>query len=191
MVIGLTGGIASGKSSILNIFKKLGYTTLELDKIAHELLLDENVKNEILFRIDKNILDENKKIDRKKLGDIVFLDDSKLKILNEIIHKRVIDIMDAKIFYSKQNNIDLIVEFPLLFELNMEYKFDKTILAYVDKKTQIQRIKLRDNKTGAIAKKIIESQLKNSEKKKRANILINTKNSIENISAYIFKEFGK
>lgn len=191
MIYGLTGSIASGKSTILNIFKNLGYEVIELDKIGHSLLFNEDIKKEILEKIDFKILNEKNEIDRKKLGKIVFSDKNKLEILNKIMHKNILEIMENKINYSKENNIDLIVEVPLLFELNLQNKFDKIILAYVDEKIQLNRIMKRDNKTEKEAKNVINSQMPQKEKIKKSDIIINTDKDIADIHNYIIKEFKK
>ncbi|VWL85485.1 dephospho-CoA kinase [Oceanivirga miroungae] len=191
MIYGLTGGIASGKSNILKEFKNLGYDILELDKLGHELLFDKNIKNEILAKIDSNILNNEDEIDRKKLGKVVFSNKDKLEILNSILHKNILDIMDSKIKKARENNTNLVIEVPLLFELNLENKFDKVIVTYVDEKTQIERIMKRDNKTKIEAKKVIDKQMPQELKIKKADIVIKTDKDLSYVHDYIIKEFKK
>ncbi|MFM1539163.1 dephospho-CoA kinase, partial [Helcococcus bovis] len=89
-IIGITGSIATGKSTVSNILKNKGYTVLDLDKIAHELMkkCEKNYIN-ILSYFGDEILDEDGEIDRKKLGNIVFNDEKKLKKLNNLTHPNI------------------------------------------------------------------------------------------------------
>jgi len=126
MIIGLTGGIASGKSTVSKYLAEKGFKVYDADKIAKDISEKKLVQEEIIATFGDKILEENRNIDRKKLKEIVFEDKEKLKQLNAIIHPKVID------FYKKlkEKNTDEIIIFdvPLLFESGIE-KFCDKILA--------------------------------------------------------------
>ncbi|WP_156286045.1 dephospho-CoA kinase [Oceanivirga salmonicida] len=187
MIYGLTGGIATGKSTILNELKKRNIKVVDLDNISHELLENKEIKNEILKKISKNILTTDNKIDRKKLSSIVFSDKDKLEILNNIMHKKIINQM-INIIKNNKDDI-LVIEVPLLFELNLEKYFDKIILAYAPRQLQLERILKRDKKTIKEAENILNSQFDIEIKKEKSDIIIDSSNSIEKLREQIEKEF--
>lgn len=175
MVIALTGGICCGKSTVLNIIKKLGYEVYDVDKIAHDLLKNEEIKNKIKNQISKTVFQKDL-INRDALSKIVFSDKEKLKILNSILHPKIIDKMIQIINEAKQNNKTIIIEVPLLYELHLEKYFDASILVYVDKKTQLNRIISRDKKTKIQAINILNSQMDIELKKSLTNYIIENYN---------------
>ena len=125
MIIGLTGSIAVGKSKVLEILKDLSYKTVNMDDISHEVLNYDDIRSKIASMISVDVVINNK-VDRKKLSSIVFNDKKKLEILNNIIHGKIIEEM-INIINNNKEEI-LIIEVPLLFELNLEKYFDKIII---------------------------------------------------------------
>ena len=142
-IVGLTGGIGSGKSTVLNQFKNLGINTYSADKAAKKLInSDKGLIKSIKNLFGGNIY-ENNILDSVKLSKIVFNDPYKLKSLNSIIHPAV-----AKDFESfiKNNNGDYIVkEVAIIFETNTEDNYDKIILIRAPLEERIKRVILRDN----------------------------------------------
>lgn len=183
MILGVTGGIATGKSTILNILKKK-MDILNLDELSHKIINDSNVIKELVTNFGEGIL-ENGVVNRKKLGKIVFEDKEKLKILNNIMHKRIISKMNEIIAKYRLNNKNLAVEVPLLFELGLESYFDKIILAYAPKELQIKRVMNRDNKSYKEAISVINSQMDIEEKRKRADIISDNTKSINDLERTI------
>ena len=179
MIIGLTGGIASGKSTVSKYLAEKGFKVYDADKIAKDISGKKSVQEEIILTFGDKILDENGNIDRKKLKEIVFGDKEKLKQLNAIIHPKVID------FYKelKEKNTDKIIIFdvPLLFESGIDKFCDKILVVISDYEIQINRIVERDKIDRDLAEKIIKSQLSNEERIKKANVVIENNSSLEDL----------
>lgn len=173
MIIGITGNIGSGKSTISKYLEKIGYEVINVDKLAHQILENNTVKNEIVETFKKDIL-TNDRVDRKKLGEIVFKNKAELTKLNNIMHPKIIDEI-KKIISSNKNNF-LFFDIPLLFELNISYLFDVIICVYISKNQQIKRIKKRDNRNYKQIREIIKSQLSVEYKIENSTYSINNKN---------------
>lgn len=175
--VAITGGIATGKSLILQKLMFMHYVVYSADAIAHDVLRNEG-KQDVINSFGSFILNENDEIDRKVLGKIVFNDLEKLTRLNIIIHpyvqKRIKKIIEAN------SHLDIIFfEVPLLFESHMEDMFDASINVYTDIDMQIKRIMMRDDKTADDALRIIRSQMTTFERNKRATYTINNSGTIE------------
>ena len=179
MIIGLTGGIASGKSTVSKYLVEKGFKVYDADRIAKDISEKKSVQEEIILTFGDKILDENGNIDRKKLKEIVFGDKEKLKRLNAIIHPKVID------FYKelKEKNTDEIIIFdvPLLFESGIDKFCDKILVVISDYEIQLNRIVERDKIDRELASKIIKSQLSNEERIKKADVVIENNSSLEDL----------
>lgn len=153
-IIGILGGPASGKSSVAAELAKLGCGLIDADKIAHELLDGQNVKEEVINSFGRAVLDHTGKINRRKLADIVFADGDKLSTLNRIVHPLVLVRAERLIEqYNRQQQVRAIVlDMPLLVEVGWDKRCDRLI--FVDCKPQI-RLK-RAKKMGVLG----ENQLK-------------------------------
>jgi len=153
-IIGILGGPASGKSSVAAELAKLGCGLIDADKIAHELLDGQNVKEEVINSFGRAVLDHTGKINRRKLADIVFADGDKLSTLNRIVHPLVLARAERLIEqYNRQQHVRAIVlDMPLLVEIGWDKRCDRLI--FVDCKPQI-RLK-RAKKMGVLG----ENQLK-------------------------------
>ena len=190
MILGLTGGIASGKSTVSNIFKKYGIYIADADKIAKELGNRKDVIDEIGKKISKTVIDENGIVDRAKLKEIVFSDKSKLEILNKIYHPKIREEFKKIKLNSSKNDI-IIFDVPLLFETGMYTLCDKNILVYVNEDIQIERLIARDGITKELAKKIIDSQMSLDEKKSKSDILIENNDSLEELEKKVEMVYKK
>jgi len=179
MIIGLTGGIASGKSTVSKYLAKKGFKVYDADRIAKDISEKKLVQEEIILNFGDKILTEDGKVDRKKLKEIVFADKDKLKKLNAIIHPKVID------FYRelKEKNTDetIIFDVPLLFESGIDKFCDKILVVISDYDIQLSRIIERDNIDKELASKIIKSQISNEERIKKADIVIENNTSLEEL----------
>ena len=180
MIVGLTGGIASGKSTVSNVFKNFGVEIADADIIAKKISERADVINEIAKIFGKDILSEDGKIDRIKMKNIVFSDKSRLKELNGIIHPKVLEEF-KKIKEKTPKNDIIIFDIPLLFEAGMDTMCDKIILVYADRETQIERIKVRDGVSRELAEKIIDAQMSLEEKKNRSQIHIENNGTQEEL----------
>ena len=179
MIVGLTGGIASGKSTVSKCLAEKGFKVYDADKIAKDISEKKLVQEEIILTFGNEILDENGNVDRKKLKEIVFENKEKLKQLNAIIHPKVID------FYRelKEKNTDetIIFDVPLLFESGIDKFCDKILVVISDYDVQLNRIVERDNIDKELASKIIKSQISNEERIKKADIVIENNTSLEEL----------
>jgi len=137
-IIGILGGIGSGKSTVAQEFAKLGCKVIDADKIAHKLLEQPAVKDSIIKLFGDSILEPTGKVNRKKLGEIVFSGDNKLRSLNQIIHPHVLKEAEELIGqYNRQDQVRAIVlDMPLLVEVGWAKRCDK--LVFVDCKPELR-----------------------------------------------------
>ena len=151
MIIGITGSFGSGKTTVAKMFAKLGAYAIDADKVYHSLIRPEkNCYKKIVKYFGKDILAKSGQIDRKKLGNIVFKDKSKLKILNSITHDEVIKGI-KRIVKTKKGKV--IIEAPLLIESGFYKEVDKVILVANKEEEQVKRIK---EARGLPSKKILK-----------------------------------
>jgi dephospho-CoA kinase len=143
-IIGILGGIGSGKSTVAAEFAKLGCKVIDADKIARELLLyNTAVKEKVVGLFGRTILDPAGKIDREKLAEVVFADARKLSLINEIIHPLVLQQAQELINqYDCQNQVKAIVlDMPLLVEVGWDKRCDKLIFVDCEQKLRLDRAK--------------------------------------------------
>ena len=190
MIIGLTGGIASGKSTVSKIFRELGAEIIDADIKAKEISEREDVIKEIGNIFGKEVINSEGKIDRLKIKEIVFNNKEKLKKLNDLIHPKVIEEF-KKIKENTGKNDIIIFDVPLLFESGMDKMCDKIILVFTDKKIQIKRMLERDGITEELAEKIINSQMSLEEKLNKSQIHLENNGTLEDLrekSETIYRE---
>ena len=175
--IGLTGGIASGKTTVSDCFKKLGTQVIDADIISHEVTEPSgSAFEEILSEFGSEILDEKGLINRKKMRAIIFNDPSQKKILENIIHPKVRDEMFQRI--NKSDDHYLIVSVPLLVETGMHQIMNRNLLVDCSEDTQIERLMHRDKITLNEARAILKNQASRSDRKKIADDLIVNENNV-------------
>ena len=176
LIVGLTGGIVSGKTTIAKMFQELGAQVIDADEIARKVVRPgEKAWQGIVEYFGPGILREDLEINRKKLADIVFSNKEKLAVLNSITHPEIILMLKKQINQLKnkyQKNIICIVEAPLLFEAHLEDMMDKIIVVYLNREEQLKRLLLRNNLTREEAIQRIESQMPLEEKLSRADYVI-------------------
>jgi dephospho-CoA kinase len=143
LIIGILGGIGSGKSTVAAEFAKLGCKVIDADKIAHELLDEPTVRAKVVGLFGRTILDSAGKIDREKLAEVVFADARKLSLINEIIHPLVLQRAEELIKqYDCQNQVKAIVlDMPLLVEVGWDKRCDKLIFVDCEQKLRLDRAK--------------------------------------------------
>ena len=180
MIIGITGSIACGKSTVSNYLKSKGYIVIDADKIGHEALDDDYVKEKLILAFGNEILEDNK-INRQKLGELVFGNSSNLNVLNSIIHPEIRKKILQKI--DKNNDKELIfIDVALLFEAKFDDLVDKIIVVYVDKNTQLTRLMKRNSISKKEALSRIVSQMSPIEKAKLGDYTVN--NNLDAINTY-------
>jgi dephospho-CoA kinase len=181
-IIGITGSFKTGKTTALNIFRKLGAEIINADEIAHECFLRQEVLLAIKrhFQASDNIV-ENDVINRRRLAEIVFNNGDELKWLNSLIHPLVIQEIEKRLEnISKKNQQALVaIEIPLLYEADMEYLVDEVIILSAKKEIQIKRA-LKEGFTREDALNRIESQFDLLKKEECGDFVIDNNGSMEN-----------
>ena len=185
VVIGLTGGIGTGKSTVSQILKEKNFPVIDLDKISHEVIKFPKVVEKIVENFGKEVLEYNNIgnwiVSREKLGRVIFGNREKRLILNSVMHLEILRIMREKILECKKENKIIFVEIQLLFEVQWEKEFDYILLVSAEKETQIKRILSRDNRSKEEALSIINSQMSLDEKKKRSDYVIENDGNIQDL----------
>lgn len=189
VVIGLTGGIGTGKSTVSQILKEKNFPVIDLDIISHEVIKFPKVVEKIVENFGKEVLEYNNTgnwiISREKLGRVIFGNREKRIILNSIMHPEILRIMREKILECKKENKIIFVEIQLLFEVQWEKEFDYILLVSAEKETQIKRILARDKRSEEEALSIINSQMPLDEKKKRSDYVIENDGNIQDLERKI------
>ena len=197
MVIGLTGGIGTGKSTVSRKLREKGYPVIDLDIISREVITYSEVIDELVENFGSEILEEQnavsgkKCISRNKLRQTVFKDEKKVAVLNSIMHPPIIEEMRRQIKELEQSYETVFVEVQLLFEAKLEKEFDMTVLVYADRKTQIERVLKRDGRSEGEVQEIINAQMSMDEKRKLSNYIIENNGNSEMLDLEIEKFIKK
>lgn len=181
-IIGLTGGIASGKSTVSKTLKKLGAYIIDADETAHSVIEPHKPAwTDIVAAFGDDILNPDETINRDKMGQIVFSDPEQLTRLNQITHPRIMQSFkdDFQRIRATKPDAIVVLEVPLLYETFMERMCDEVWVVWVDYETQLQRLINRNNYSPEEAKQRIEAQIPLDEKARRADVVINNRGSIE------------
>ena len=184
MIIGVTGSIGVGKSVVFKyIQEKMGDLAeyIDADIITHNIYEKNEVKN-FLFR-------EFNTINRKEIGKIVFSNKESLEKLNKFMHKSIIEEIDIRI--KKSNKKYIFADIPLLYELKLEYMFDKIVVVYASRDIQILRIINRNNLSKDDAIKRIDAQIDIEEKRRKADYVIENMETIETLRYNVDKILEK
>ena len=174
-ILGITGGIASGKSTADVFFREKQIPVIDCDQIAHDILnKGEEGYELVLKQFGMNILKSDKSINRSALGQIVFDDEKQLETLNRITHPLIFQEIQAKIALNNPSKNSLVVvDAPVLFEANGQKYCDFTLLIAIPESLQMKRLMLRDRLSKGAALKRIRSQMPLSQKEKLADFVIN------------------
>lgn len=173
----LTGSIAVGKSFVLDVMKELGCRVLDADRTAREVVAKGTPGlAEIVGAFGEDVLTETGELDRKRMGDIVFADAAKRKLLNSIVHPRVIAAQDEWISAAERSDPHgiTVIDAALMIESGGYRRFDRLIVVWCLPEIQLRRLIARDGLSEADAKRRIGAQMSQDEKKKYADDLIDT-----------------
>ena len=182
--IGLTGGIASGKSSVARGFKDLGIDVISADEIAKDILKKNSpALKQVVQRFGSDILDTKLELDRKKLREIIFNDAKQRKILNSITHPAIRREM-VKLAQSSSSSY-VVLEIPLLIESNLQNLVNRILVVTTELDTQLNRVMQRDNCTLDQAQNIINAQTSNEIRLQHADDSINNAGSFEKLNNQI------
>ncbi len=182
LVVGLTGGIASGKSTVSDMLEELGAVLIDFDLIARQVVEPGTRGLEAIVNcFGKQILAEDGTLDRKKLSKIVFQNFKKRKKLESFTHPLIYEEFFKQMDAIAKKDPDAVIQvsIPLLIEQSMQQAFDNLIIVYVSQKTQVERLVQRDGISIKEANNILKSQLPIDEKVGFANFIINNENTIE------------
>lgn len=177
LVIGLTGGMGTGKSTVAQILQGLGLVVIDADQIGHQLLLPGTaVYEEVKRAFGPGILGPDGQIDRQALGKIVFADPAKRRRLNALTHPAIIARIKAEVQALKAEGKDVVVEVPLLYEAGLEAKeetgFDEIWVVAASPAVQLTRVQARDGLGAAAAEQRIQAQMPLSAKIARADVVV-------------------
>lgn len=181
MIIGLTGGIASGKSTVSEMLKKRGIPVIDADLIAREVVeVGKKAYTEIVNAFGKEILNEDLTINRARLGSIVFQNEDKREKLNSIVHPEVrLEMKRRQEQLISEGAKAVVLDIPLLFESNLKHLVDKVIVVYTGEKNQLERLMKRNNFSKKEALSRINAQMPLKEKVKFADAVINNDGTLE------------
>lgn len=183
MIVGLTGGIASGKSTMSRELERLGAYIIDADKISREVSSSSKIVEEIGRKLGEKVI-VNNKVDRKKLKEIIFNNKEKRELLNVIMHPAIVKKMEEEIKKNSNRNI-IILDIPLLYEAKLEYLCDKTLLVWTKEEIQVKRMIKRDNISIELAKSIIDSQMSLEIKKEKSDYLVENNSGIKELKRKI------
>ncbi len=182
--IGLTGGIGCGKNKVAEIFAELGFYTIDSDISSRKVMeKGEDAYNQIISYFGNSILDNDNNIIRKKLGDIVFNNEEKLKVLENIVQPAILQYekKERSKIYAKNNRAVVITHAALIIESSSYKNYDALIVVTCDKDVQIERVMKRDNFNVEKVESIIDKQLLNKDRLKYANFVIDNSGNTDDL----------
>ena len=187
IVVGLTGGIASGKSTVSRMIEESGVPVICLDELSHEVVKPgKPALDEIRKEFGPRVIAENGELDRAALAEVVFKDTGKRKLLESIIHPKVGDEKNARIAaLEKQGHKVVVVDVPLLYEVLWDRHCDLVVVVYTAREDQERRLIARDGLSAEEARLRIDAQMPIQEKKQRADLVIDNSGSEEQTLAQV------
>ncbi len=189
MIIGLTGGIATGKSTVSQILRNQGIPVVDADVISREVVMPgKEAYENIVSSFGSDIVHDDKTINRAQLGEIIFNDAEKRKVLNDIVHPAVRKEMrqQADTFFKSGDSL-VIMDIPLLFESKLTHMVDRTWLVYAKPEIQLERLMMRDDFTEQQALSRIQSQMPIDAKKKLADLVIENNGSLTELESRVLQ----
>jgi dephospho-CoA kinase len=177
----LTGGIATGKSTVANLFNLHGFLTIDADKIAHKLL---DIHSDKIAELFGNQYIENGKVIRKELGNLIFNNKEEKEKLEAFIHPLIKEEIVKEAALFEKNNKPYLIDIPLFFE-NGNYDIDRNVVVYTPKDVQVKRLMKRDKSSQEEALSRINNQMDIEEKKKRAFYIIDNSKDLTSLIAEV------
>lgn len=190
LLLGVTGGIASGKTTVANMFAQLGMFTIDFDELSRVVVEpDKPAWCEIVAFFGEDIILQDRSINRKKLSQIVFQNPEKRRKLESFIHPRIFAEFAKKLKELSLREANKIVQaiVPLLFEANLQYLFHKTLLVYIPFELQIERLMKREQISHDMAMNMLAAQWPIEKKKRYADFLIDNSGSLEDTEIQVRK----
>lgn len=192
-VIGLTGGIGSGKSAVSQFLAELGVVIIDADKIGHEAYQpNTDTWRELIKAFGKQILAADNTIDRKKLGTIVFSNPGSLEKLNSIVHPKMFQITKEQIEKAHRRGVKVVIlDAPILFEANWDQLVDEVWVVVADEANVIRRAMARMGLPEEQIRSRIRSQMSDEERVKRADVVIHNDGTMEALRAKVKELWGR
>lgn len=178
-VLGITGGIASGKSTVVNVFRSYGFPIVDGDVVARRVVEPETPGLLALVNVfGDSIITPEGTLDRKKLGSLIFQDETERKKLNQTLEPFIRSEIDRQIEIAKKNSPLVIADIPLLYESDYKKQMDAVAVVYTDQSTQLKRLMARNQLSEVEAMNRINSQMSLEEKKQLADIVFDNRRSL-------------
>ncbi len=186
--VAVTGGAGSGKSTVCRIFEKLGVLVFDADRFAREAVeIGTPAYRKIVAHFGKNILDQEGSLNRKLLREIITVNPKAKKALESFVHPEITGTMRRKLDQARESGLDVVMEVPLLFELELENMFDFSIMVYAERESRIGRLEERDNVDRNRAAALVDLQMSDTEKSKRADYVIRNTGRLKELEQDIKK----
>lgn len=191
-LIGLTGGMGSGKSTVADCLRSNGIPVIDADVIAHKIMNEESTLDKIHEIFGKNVFDKDGSLNKVKFSSVLFTNTVKRKKLNEFVHPKVwTEMMDETEKYVTEGSKVIFLDVPLLIESGWHTRVNETWLVKADYNERIERLRLRTNLSTEEIKKRIEIQMPESEKEEYADKIINNGGTIEETGKQVIEELQK
>ena len=194
LLVGVTGGIASGKSTVARMLEELGAPIIDFDALSRMVVEPgKPAWDDIVAYFGEQVLLEDKTLDRKKISEIVFRDPEKRKKLEGFTHPRIYEDFCrlVKEYTQKDPNVIIQVVIPLLIEANLQYMFHKLLLVYVPPEEQVHRLMERDHISREMAQSILAAQLPIEEKKAYADFIVDNSRSLQETKGQVAEVWQK
>jgi dephospho-CoA kinase len=184
----LTGGIATGKSTVAKIFAEHGFEIIDADEVAHRVLDEQHPKIAGMFG---NRFVKEGKVDRKALGAVVFADEEKRRELEALLHPLIYEEIEKEAEKLDTLKMPYLVDIPLFFETGGRYPIKRSLVVYTTKEQQLKRLVERDGYNTQNARQRIEAQLPIDEKRDRATYLIDNTGDLAHLKAECDRVIGE
>ena len=186
-VIGLTGGIGSGKSTVSQFLAELGVVIIDADRVGHEAFKpDTELWREVVAAFGRQVLTPSGEIDRKKLGEIVFGNAELLSRLNQIMHPRMYDMVKVQLEEYRRWGVEVVVlAAPLLLEAGWTSLVDEVWVTVASESTVLKRLQEKVGLSKEESLSRIRSQISSEERIKRADVVVNTDCSLDELKARV------
>lgn len=193
MILGVTGGIASGKSSVTAMFRRLGALVVSADELAREIVAPGSpVLEQLVARFGEDILTADGSLDRAVLGARIFADEASRRVLNDITHPAIARLAEERLRQLRQADAPLVIyEAPLLFEAGAERRVDKVLVVRIRPDLQLARLMARDGLAEADARRRVAAQLSQEEKLARADYVIDNSGTSRETEAQVRALFAE
>jgi len=194
LLLGVTGGIATGKSTVVGMLRQKGALVIDFDLLARKVVEpDKPAWKDIVAFFGRQVLQDDRTLDRKQLSELVFRDIEKLKKLESFTHPRINEefIKELNEIVAREPNAIILVDMPLMIELNLQHMFHKLMVVYVPGALQIARLMKRDGLSREEASTRLKAQLPIEEKVGYADFVVNNEGTLEETQKQVDELWAK